>query len=107
MYSEFFQYVSLRWTCQDIFQDVLMKSSLMALTTRRFLWTYRDSCLHCLKPSIIRLDILIPIQAAQSEAGKKGAAISAGRSEEDRKAAGQKAAETRYAYFSSHMDVCD
>lgn len=36
------------------------------------------------------------MQAAQSEAGKKGAAISAARSEEDRKAAGQKAAETRY-----------
>ena len=38
-------------------------------------------------------------QAAQSEAGKKGAAISAARSEEDRKAAGQKAAETRYEGF--------
>ena len=36
------------------------------------------------------------LQAAQSEAGKKGAAISASRPEEDRKAAGQKAAETRY-----------
>lgn len=35
-------------------------------------------------------------QAAQSEAGKKGAAISASRPEEERKAAGQKAAETRY-----------
>eukprot|EP00891_Asterochloris_glomerata_P001904 jgi/Astpho2/1904/Aster-00423 len=33
--------------------------------------------------------------AAQSEAGKKGGAISAGRPEEERKAAGQKAADTR------------
>lgn len=44
-----------------------------------------------LQPSLM----YAPLQAAQSEAGKKGAAISASRPDEDRKAAGQKAAETR------------